>query len=259
MAININKETVAAAIKNYRPQFTAKFKAQADIRDREIKNLLKDIATGEKEENILAVMNTAITDNGKKGFVLTADRLYFSKQYKIIDGRGKANFVELSNIKKAVAKKSSYWEYFGFELTDGNLVKIDGSIYCDDLRRFFTSLINASERAEKPEEIKPAEVKTTEVKPTETKPAEVKPAETKPTEAKPAEAKKESTYTGELTKEQRDYVNNYHAQILAQLEADRKKAQEEYTAEMAKKAAPAPEKSLQRVHPYPLPPQSLRK
>lgn len=98
--------------------------------------VMKHIAIGEKKENIVSVMNTAPFLWYRQGFALTEDKLYFSKDFFVI------NHKELRCLKFRDCRLTSDSTLKAlFFTTDGEVFKLCLGSYFEEICNFFDELI----------------------------------------------------------------------------------------------------------------------
>ena len=79
-----DKSRLLKAVHNYRicRNLGYHFESFEILEDKYKQRILKYVAIGEDPKNIVAVLNTGIFNIYKKGFAITPDRLYFSKDFR---------------------------------------------------------------------------------------------------------------------------------------------------------------------------------
>ena len=90
---HITEEMIKNAVSNMNATSSCSFEYLARLKEKQIRNATKTYARLDSADQIICMWDTSTLKNGKKGFLVTRDRLYCSDSY---------DYIELDNLKEAV-------------------------------------------------------------------------------------------------------------------------------------------------------------
>ncbi len=152
----INRKIIETAVDRYEHSKSSFFVKASALKPKQLVNAVKHIAKGEKEENIVAMMDITVLSSGKKGIVITEDKVYFNDCFSIA-GNHIRKYSDINRLCR-VEKKDDTYHYVCLytpapEKGQMYLDRISCSIYRDDIYNFFKTMLDLLPK-EKPAEKK---------------------------------------------------------------------------------------------------------
>ena len=136
----ISKEVLIQAVRSYQSKYsTFRFREVKDLKPKQIETALTRICPHVKQAEVVAFWDETMFGSGKKGFLLTCDTLYFSKEYYIDGNKSKHNVTisDFDTVKKMVGRPNCV----GIVHKNGETEWVYVSINQDDLFEFFCKVI----------------------------------------------------------------------------------------------------------------------
>ena len=176
----ITKFDVANAVKKYYKENTTCFVPYEKICFGDLEKVSKNIAFGIPKEKIVAVMDVGFFKTCKKGFVLTADKLYFSGKYHIVGEKGKY-FIDFTDLYRVEMNRNDNYNVITFIYNNKKEIDFYAGLEARDVYDVFSTLtlrkIAEKERFDDFAKEKKAETPTAPAN----KPADTAPIKSTPT------------------------------------------------------------------------------
>jgi len=135
----ITKFDVANAVKKYYKENTTCFVPYEKICFGDLEKVSKNIAFGIPKEKIVAVMDVSFFKTCKKGFVLTADKLYFSGKYHIVGEKGKY-FIDFTDLYRVELNRNDNYNVITFIFNNKKEIDFYAGLEARDVYDVFNTL-----------------------------------------------------------------------------------------------------------------------
>lgn len=118
------------------------FVLTADLKSKVLQNALAHIAPELRKEDVVAVRDDSFLRNGKVGWILTSDRIYFHKDYQLSSDPYHTHFIDISAVKSIRYKEKD--SYVSLTFKDDRHDHLDCSIdsFAKQIYEFFACIID---------------------------------------------------------------------------------------------------------------------
>lgn len=134
MPYTITKEAIEAAVIGYEPANSSKFKLPSKVSEKQLQNAINRYAKGLRTDQVVALMDTTLFDNGKNGYLLTETHLYSS-------GKGPGP-IPLADLVSVIQNPDILEDDLIFTYKDGHTVAMWVGVYSADFLALFDLMIN---------------------------------------------------------------------------------------------------------------------
>ena len=119
-------ETVKKAMEQCQWYPRNQFVLTADLKPKVLKNAIANIAPELRKEDVVAVRDDTFLRSGKVGWILTANKIYFHKDYKLSSDPYHTHFIDFSTVKTIHYREKN--NYVSFIFKDDRRDHLDCSI-----------------------------------------------------------------------------------------------------------------------------------